>query len=277
MDDVQFRRLLDHLGLSWTGYRKVRKGVKKRVSRHMQALSCSNMAGYLHEIDKIKGARDECERLMTVSISRFFRDKKLWDLLLAEMLPGLIEQHPGKILVWSAGCASGEEVYSLKILWDALESSEGRSPALGITATDLNPITLERARNGIYPVSSLKEVPEEMRSRYFYPEEGRKNYRIKEALKKGLTWQVHHLLSSTLEAQFQIILMRNNTLTYYQDEIKRAVLKKVLTCLCAGGFLIIGSHERLPFQASELHEYGALSYIFKKQESSDLSTFATSG
>ena len=90
MDDHQFRRLLHHLGLSWTGYRKVRKGVKKRVSRHMLALNCSNMAGYLHEIDKSKEALDECERLMTVSISRFFRDKKLWDLLSDEMLPGLI-------------------------------------------------------------------------------------------------------------------------------------------------------------------------------------------
>ena len=277
MDDVQFRRLLHHLGLSWTGYRKVRKGVKKRISRHMRALNCSNMAGYLHEIDKSKETRDECERLMTVSISRFFRDKKLWNFLLTEMLPELIKQHPGEILVWSAGCASGEEAYSLKILWDELESSEGPLPALNITATDMNPITLERARNGIYPLSNLKEVPEEMRSRYFYSEEGGKNYRIKEALKKGLIWRVDNLLSSTLESRFQIIFLRNNLLTYYQDEIKRAALKRVLACLSAGGFLIIGSHERLPLEASELHEHGAFSYIFKKQESEDLSTFATSG
>ena len=264
MDDHQFRRLLDHLGLSWTGYRKVRKGVKKRVSRHMQALNCSNMAGYLHKIDKSKEARDECERLMTVSISRFFRDKKLWDLLLDEMLPGLIEQHPEKIMVWSAGCACGEEAYSLNILWDALESSDARSPVLDITATDMNPITLKRARDGIYPVSSLKEVPEEMRARYFHPEEVGKNYRIKESLKKGLHWRVHNLLSGTLESPFQIILMRNNLLTYYHDAIKRAALKNVLCCLGSGGFLIIGSHERLPFETPELYNYGSHSYIFLK-------------
>jgi len=277
MDDHQFRRLLDHLGLSWTGYRKVRKGVKKRVSRHMQALNCSNMAGYLHKIDKSKEARDECERLMTVSISRFFRDKKLWDLLLDEMLPGLIEQHPEKIMVWSAGCACGEEAYSLNILWDALESSDARSPVLDITATDMNPITLKRARDGIYPVSSLKEVPEEMRARYFHPEEVGKNYRIKESLKKGLHWRVHNLLSGTLESPFQIILMRNNLLTYYHDAIKRAALKNVLCCLGSGGFLIIGSHERLPFEVSELHDYGSLSYIFQKRESAGSSTFSASG
>jgi chemotaxis methyl-accepting protein methylase len=230
----------------------------------MQVLSCSHLAGYLHEIDKNKEARDECERLMTVSISRFFRDKRLWDHLRDEMLPGLIEKYAEKILVWSAGCASGEEVYSLKILWSALESSERRSPVLDLTATDMNPITLERAQNGIYPVSSLKEVPEEMRSQYFYSAEEGKKYRIKEALKKGLTWRLHNLLSDIPKSQFQLIFLRNNLLTYYQDETKKAALKKVLNCLSAGGFLIIGSHERLPFETPELHAHGSLSYIFKK-------------
>jgi chemotaxis protein methyltransferase CheR len=235
------------------------------------------MVGYLHEIDKSKEARDECERLMTVSISRFFRDKKLWDLLLDEMLPGLIEQHPEKISAWSAGCACGEEAYSLNILWDALEPSGARSPDLHITATDMNPITLERARGGIYPVSSLIEVPEEMRSRYFHPVEEGKNYRIKESLKKGLHWRVHNLLSGTLESPFQIIFMRNNLLTYYHDEIKRAALKNVLSCLSSEGFLIIGSHETLPSEVSELHDYGSLSYIFQKRESAGSSTFSASG
>jgi len=230
----------------------------------MRALNCPSMAGYLHEIDKSKETRDECDRLMTVSISRFFRDKKLWDHLLVEILPRLVRQNSETISVWSAGCASGEEVYSLKILWDVFELSNKRLPALEITTTDRNPITLERARNGIYPVSSLKEVPKEIQARYFHPEEGGKNYRITESLKKGLTWREHNLLSGTLESQFQIIFMRNNLLTYYQDEIKRAAFKRVLACLSVGGFLIIGSHERLPFETPELYNYGSLSYIFLK-------------
>ena len=81
MDDRQFRRLLHHLGLSWTGYRKVRKGVKRRISRQMQGLNCPDMAGYLHVPKRDTEAGDECRRLMTVSISRFFRDRRLWDLL----------------------------------------------------------------------------------------------------------------------------------------------------------------------------------------------------
>ena len=86
MDDHQFRRLLHHLGLSWTGYRKVRKGVKRRISHHMLRLDCPDMAGYLHVLERNTETKAECKRLMTVSISRFFRDRRLWDLLQEEIL-----------------------------------------------------------------------------------------------------------------------------------------------------------------------------------------------
>lgn len=265
MDDRQFRRVLHYFGLSWTGYRKVRKGVKRRISRHMLELNCSDMAGYLHELDRNAEAREECKRLMTVSISRFFRDRQLWDLLHEEILPGLLEGNPETVSVWSAGCASGEEAYSLKIIYDSLESSIGPLPALEITATDMNPIYLERARIGRYPASSLKEVPEWLRTRFFHPEKSGNVFRIKDSQKSGISWGVHDLLSGPHEKKFQIILLRNNILTYYRDETKKAVLKDTLTSLCTGGLLIIGSHEKLPFEISAILHESPLSYLFKKK------------
>jgi chemotaxis protein methyltransferase CheR len=86
MHDHQCRILLHHPGLSWTGYRKVRKGVKRRISRHMLGLNCSDMAGYLHELDRSTEAKAEGKRLMTVSGSRFFRDSRWWDLLYEKIL-----------------------------------------------------------------------------------------------------------------------------------------------------------------------------------------------
>jgi chemotaxis protein methyltransferase CheR len=265
MDDRQFRILLHHLGFSWSGYRKVRKGVKRRISRHMLELNCSAMAGYLHVLERNREAGVECKRLMTVSISRFFRDRRLWEFLYEEILPRLVEENSRTISVWSAGCASGEEVYSLKILYDLLGSSIGPLPALEITATDMNPTYLERARIGSFPASSLKEVPEGLRLRAFHPGKSGKDYRIKDWLKKGISWRVHDLLSGPLEKQFQIIFLRNNLLTYYQDEIKKIAIEDVLTSLCAGGYLIIGSHERLPFETSEILYEGPLSYLFIKK------------
>jgi len=223
------------------------------------------MGEYLLELDNSGTVRNQCERLMTVSISRFFRDKGMWETLRKEILPGLLKTHVEKISIWSAGCASGEEVYSLKILWDTLIFPNTPSPELSTTATDMNPIHLKRARDGIYRLSSLKEVPEHFLSKYFKPEEEGKLYSIKASLKNGVSWQIHNLLSDIPESKFQIIFVRNNLLTYYEDEVKKPALKNLLTHLCPGGFLIIGSHEKLPFETSELRHYGAFSYIFKKQ------------
>ena len=117
MDDDQFRQLLDSFDFSWSGYRKVRKGVKKRVSRHMQDLKCQNMDTYLDLLNQKTELRQECERRMTVSISRFFRDRQLWHNLADDLLPHLIEREKNTLRVWSAGCARGEEVYSFKIVW----------------------------------------------------------------------------------------------------------------------------------------------------------------
>jgi len=264
MDDQQFRQLLQYLGFSWRGYRKVRKGVIKRIRRHMHQLGCQNIATYLYKLEKSHGARDECERLMTVSISRFFRDRKLWQILQMEILPGLIETHRQKIFVWSAGCASGEEVYSLKILWDDLNASIPQLPELEITATDLNPVYLERGMAGVYPSSSLKEVPEQIRSAYFRAQ-GKGLYALTPSLQKGIIWQTQHLLSDPPGSLFHLIFLRNNLLTYYQDGFKKPAFSKVINQLSANGFLIIGSHERLPFERTDLVPYGSLSYVFKKR------------
>jgi len=266
MDDQQFHQLLQYLGLSWKGYRKVRKGVIKRIYRHMHQLGCQSVGTYLHELEKSHQTKAECERFMTVSISRFFRDRKLWEILQKEILPSLVKKHRQKMLVWSAGCASGEEVYSLKILWDALNASLPHLPALEITATDLNPGYLERARAGIYPSSSLKEIPEQFRSAYFHRKKNMGLYEIKHSLKKGISWQTQHLLSCLTGSRFLIIFLRNNLLTYYQDRLKKPAFNKVINQLSVNGFLIIGSHERLPYERTGLLPYGSLSYVFQKRD-----------
>ena len=117
MHDRQFYQLLNRFELSPAGYRKVRKGVKKRLSRHMRDLGCKKVADYLDKISQDQQTKRQVELLMSVPISRFFRDRKLWEVLKAEILPDIITTCDDTVRVWSAGCACGEEVYSLKIVW----------------------------------------------------------------------------------------------------------------------------------------------------------------
>jgi len=264
MDDRQFRQLLDYFGFSWEGYRRVRKGVKRRIDRHMQQLGYRTTDEYFRSLERDEGARNHCERLMTVSVSRFFRDRFVWKALEGQIMPRIIEDNKQKVKFWSAGCACGEEVYSFKILWESLRGRFDPMPELEIWATDMNPIYLGRAQDGIYPLSSLKEVPQGLRKIYFIPHVDQGSYRIAPSLKKGVLWKVHNLLSEFGEFDFQIIFLRNSVLTYYKDELKTPVFRKVMGCLDQGGFLIIGSHEKIPIESKDLIPFGRKASIFKK-------------
>ncbi len=246
MDDSQFRRLLDFYGLSWNGYRKVRKGVEKRISRHMRQLGCQDMDEYLSFLRNDPELAAVAERLLTVSISRFFRDRGMWQALDEHILPDILPNHKNSVHVWSAGCARGEEVYTFKILWERMRDRFSTLPELRILATDMNPAYLEEARKGTYRKSSLKEVPAEWQAVFLRPvSEG--VFAVSEKLKSGITWQVHHLISDQPpQDTFAIIFLRNNLLTYYKNEVRDSPLLRIVDHLAHRGFLIIGAHENLP-------------------------------
>jgi chemotaxis methyl-accepting protein methylase len=265
MDDQQFRRLLDFLGLSWDGYRKVRKGVKKRISRQMLQIGFRGVDELLLAMETEWELRKQVENLMTVSISRFFRDRGLWQTLEKHILPEIIEKKYEKVNVWSAGCACGEEAYSFRILWHTMQRHFEWMPELELWATDMNPLYLEKAREGIYPLSSLKEVPAEISSQYFYP--GKENhFGVTDSLKEGILWKVHNFLSDDPpQTEFQIIFLRNNLLTYHKEELREPAFGKIIESLVSGGSLIIGSHEKLP-ESGSLVPFPHHLDIFKKAE-----------
>ena len=265
MDDRQFSQLLDRLDLSWQGYRKVRKGVKKRISRHMQRLGCYTPEEYFRILDSSPEVLRDVELLMTVSISRFFRDRRLWQVLEEEIIPDILNKYSDEINVWSAGCAQGQEAYSFKILWDMLKTRFDKLPKLQLWATDVNPDYLNKAVEGAYIGSALKEVSEDIKTTCFRASEDRSLYFVADQLKKGIRWETYDLIRESPPAEkFQIIFLRNNLLTYYRQEVKESAFLKVTDSLAGGGFLIIGTHEKLPLQARALSQFKRYSYIFRR-------------
>ena len=262
MHDDRFRQLLDAFDLTWSGYRKVRKGVKKRISRHMQQNNCPSMRAYLDLIVQNETVRRECELRLTISISRFFRDRQLWAGLEQDILPAIIKTQCEKLRVWSAGCACGEEVYSLKMIWDRLRLTYAQLPALEITATDKHPNYIEKARAGEYRSSSLKEVPPEMREAYFDIRKGGHRFDVKAFVKADIDWKVQDIFADPPGHGFYIIFMRNNLLTYYKDHLKEKGLSSVVRALLPGGWLIIGSHEKMPPSAVNLRRHHSISWAY---------------
>ena len=267
MHDEQFREILSFFGLSWAGYRRVRRGVKKRLRAHMLALECRNLKEYLQRLETDKEERRKGERFMDVSISRFFRDMGLWQALEGEVLPGMTLGADEGIRVWSAGCACGEEAYSLRIVWQTLHNRFDRLPELELWATDANPVFLERAREGIYTQSSLKELPDRLRNTCFDHLPGKNRFALSASLKRDIVWRLHNLVSDDPpSAGFDLIFLRNNLLTYYEKRLKIPAFGGVVSALREGGVLIVGKKERIPPECGPLVPLATCPFAFEKAE-----------
>lgn len=265
MHDDQFRQLLNEFNFEWSGYRKVSKGVKKRISRHMQKLNCSGLQAYLDLITQNDAVRQECELRLTVSISRFFRDYQLWVELQKNLLPGILKPHRNRLRVWSAGCARGEEVYSFKILWDRLKHSYVNLPVLEIIATDKHPDYIDQARVGRYAHSSLKEVPPDMRERFFKIRKSGPRFQIRSFVKAGIEWRVQDLFAEPPGVDFNIIFLRNNLLTYYKAPLREEGLSRVSKALIPHGWLVVGSHEKLPAGAPIFRRHHSIPWAYCRE------------
>jgi len=270
MDDRHFSKLLKHFNLSWKGYRKVRKGVKKRISRHMQELGCRHVDQYLVVLSNDLEAESACQRCLTVSISRFYRDRQLWDVLREHILPNLIAkasnaENRSSFKVWSCGCARGEEPYSFSILWEefkqerkACENETGPLPELELWATDINSVYLVMAKAGAYEYRSLRELPSNFAEKYFHKVAGKKLYFVASRLKERITFKEHNIIQEPPPSEnFSLVFLRNNLLTYYRSPQKVNTLNRVIASMQPGAVMIVGSHEKLPevshFMAPSVH------------------------
>lgn len=268
MDDESFRRLLEYRSLTWEGYRRVRRGVKKRIRRHMQALGCATVDSYLRRLEADPALRMVADRLLTVSISRFFRERHLWFELQELLLPRLLEASLPVLSVWSAGCACGEEAYSLKIVWEELRRKGWRLPPLTVLATDVNPDVIEKARQGRYPRSSLKDVPPPLVARWFVAGGGR-HFQVRPGLRPGIVFRRHDFLQALPGGRFHVVLMRNNLLTYQDRDTRTRVGRRVVEKLHPGGLLIVGARERFPEDAGPLTRDARLAYVYRKSADTD--------
>jgi len=262
MDDSAFARLLDFFGGSWKGYRKVRKGVKKRIDRHMRELGCPTLTAYLDRLASYPDARAAARRRMTVPISRFFRDRRLWDILSDRVIPELLDSGENPVRVWFAGCSRGEEPYSFRMLWEEVRDRHSRMPRLEILATDMEPERLELAKAGSYLPSSLGEVDAGRRERFFIQTGNR--FTVRPKFREGIAWAVHDLLEDPPPGnEVHILFLRNSILTYELPERRDAAFFRAIAALRPGGFLVIGAKEEMPPGAEAVFS-GYDRYVYRK-------------
>jgi chemotaxis protein methyltransferase CheR len=221
---------LPRLRLRWEGFRKVRRQVCRRISRRIAELGLSSADAYRGYLIAHEEEWDVLAGRCRVTISRFWRDRAVFEALRDEVLPEL----GPSVSVWSAGCASGEEPYSLVLAADAAGVD------VRVLATDVDPVLLERARAARYPESSLRDLPAPLRAEAF--DDGRLQPRYRERVELVR----HDVRVGAPGGPFDLVLCRNLVFTYFADDLQREVGGHIACALAAGGALAIGAHEALP-------------------------------
>ena len=239
---------LPRLGLRWRGFRRVRGQVWKRIDRRIRALGLSGQAAYMAHLDDRSSEWATLDTLCRISISRFYRDRAVFDDLGARVLPELAERAAARgervIRCWSAGCASGEEPYSLALVWDRRVRARFPLMSLALVATDVDEQLLERARVACYPGSSLKELPRELVEAAFDRRDG--EWCLRDRWKAGIEFCQQDIRVAQPEGQFDVVLCRNLAFTYFEAPLQHRVLAVIAQRIRADGFLVLGRHESLP-------------------------------
>jgi chemotaxis protein methyltransferase CheR len=257
---------LPRLGLRWPGFRKVRRRVYKRVDRRLKDLGLPDLAAYRGYLDGHPAEWPVLDALCRIPISRFYRDRAVFEYLGRDVLPDLAEVATGagdrELGAWSVGCASGEEPYTLAIVWH--ERCAPRVPALRlrIVATDVDRDGLGRAERGCYSPSSLKDLPAELRSSAFT--ESGPELCVKPRYRSGIVFVEQDVREAAPGERFHLVLCRNVAFTYFDEAAQRETLRRIEDRLVPGGALVLGGTESLPEGAARFEPWSARLRVYRR-------------
>ncbi len=243
---------LPRLDLKWSGYRKVRRTVCKRIGRRLRELGLTDLNAYAKLIEQSPGELARFDAFCRIPISRFYRDRGVFDALAGPLLSQLAEHASAEgrreLRCWSAGCASGEEAYSLRLIWDL--SSQQRFPGLRLTilATDADEGMLARAAAACYPPGCLKDAPAAWLETAFL--RGRQLLCLRPEYRRDITFRQEDIRKVQPEGPFDLILCRNLVFTYFAEALQSRLLKDLAKRLLPDGLLVLGAHETLPAGAA---------------------------
>jgi len=240
---------LPQLRMRWPGFRKVRKQVCKRIQRRIQELELEGVIAYQAYLESHAEEWKVLDGLCRVTITRFYRDRMVFAFLEQEVLPELARQTLTRgedtLRMWSAGCASGEEPYTLAVMWEL--SLRPLFPGLNIRilATDLDPVLIERAAQACYQARSLKELPDAWRNTAFVHQK-KGIYCLRPEYKANVKFLCHDVRTKVPDGPFHMVLCRNLVFTYFDAGLQLETWELIWDSICPGGVLVLGSHESLP-------------------------------
>jgi chemotaxis protein methyltransferase CheR len=218
--------------------------LRRRIAVRMRACGLSSYVAYAQLLDRDRREYDRLIDTLTINVTKFFRNIETWQTLESEILPQLLAGPDESCEVWSAGCSSGEEPYSLSILFHEWAVRHGRAAELSrvrIDATDIDSQSLAAAQASLYPELSLAETPADLRERWF---SGGPPYRLRAEAKSLVSFRRHDLISDPPLSSRKLILCRN-VIIYLDREVQEKLFEDFYDALVPGGVLVLGRVETL--------------------------------
>lgn len=258
--------MLPQLRLRWPGFRKVRRQVCKRIERRLRELQLPDAAAYRAYLETHEEERRVFDGFCRISISRFYRDRWVFDRLRDSVLPELAalarSRGDDAFCCWSAGCASGEEVYTLKMIHRLCVAPRFVDLSFRLIATDCDETMLQRARQGCYSFSSLKDLPRDWLVECFDRRDDL--FCVRDEFRDGIDFRLQDIRQEMPDGPFHLILCRHLVFTYFDEPLQRTILTSLLERLVPSGILVTGKQEPLPPGASGIEELQPKSGIYRQ-------------
>jgi len=244
--DESFEALLDHIrgsrGFDFSGYK--RPTLKRRIERRMQVVGSRTYDDYRGQLD---GRQDEFAALfdtILINVTSFFRDAPAWDYVAREIIPALVDSRaPDRpIRVWSTGCATGEEAYTIAMLLAERLGTTDFADRVKIYATDVDEAALRVGRHARFSQKDVQSVPDHLRERYFDGTDA--GYVFSNDLRRCVIFGRNDLVQDPPISRIDLLLSRN-TLMYFTPETQRQVLSNFYFALANDGYLMLGKSEML--------------------------------
>jgi len=249
-------KIKNNTGLDLNSYKNQ---IHRRVHMLMQRWEITDYNKYYEIIENDDKKLREFLDYLTINVSEFFRNDSQWWKLRDNILPELIKQRGNKKLkLWSCGCATGEEPYSLAIL----SIEKGLDVSVPLLATDIDDKARAIAQKGRYMKRQLVNVPSEYLSKYFTTIDNGETYEVTKEIKRRVSFKKMNIIGDKFTNMFDLILCRN-VVIYFTQEAKKNLYRKFTDALAPGGYFLVGSTEQI-FEYHSLGLESTGSFLYRK-------------
>lgn len=254
--DDEFQALLDKIsrdrGFACAAYKAT--CLRRRVGVRMRARGLHRYADYAGLLDADTSEYDLLLDALTINVTKLFRNPEVYQAMLRDVVPAVWNAAPVRIRVWSAGCASGEETYSLAALFHLHAVRQGELDRLGrveILGTDIDRRSLAAAERGEFEERDFSETPEEWRAAYFA---AAPPFRVVPALRRVVKFRQHDLLRDPVPQTGHDLIVCRNAIIYFDRASQERLFEAFYSALAPGGFLVLGKVETLFGRSRQLFQ-----------------------